>query len=75
MIRLDTLVFDVGGVCLANGWDTDARLAAASHVVLDAEETEGRHQALADGFDRGELSLDASLEDGTGRRDRGRERS
>jgi len=57
MIRLDTLFFDVGGVCLTNGWDTDARLAAASHFVLNVEETEGRHQALADGFERGELSL------------------
>ena len=46
MTRLDTLFFDVGGVCLTNGWDTDARLAAGSHFVLDVEETEDRHQAL-----------------------------
>ena len=46
---------------LTNGWDTDARLAAASHFVLDLEETEDRHQALADGFERGELPLDAYL--------------
>lgn len=62
MIRLDTLFFDVGGVCLTNGWDTDARLAAVSHFVLDVEETEDRHQALAEGFERGELSLDAYLD-------------
>jgi putative hydrolase of the HAD superfamily len=62
MIRLDTLFFDVGGVGLTDGWDTDARLAAASHFVLNVEETEGRHQALADGFERGELSLDAYLD-------------
>ena len=62
MTRIDTLFFDVGGVCLTNGWDTDARLAAASHFVLDVEETEDRHQALADGFERGELSLDAYLD-------------
>ena len=62
MTRLDTLFFDVGGVCLTNGWDTDARLAAASHFALDVGETEDRHQALADGFERGELSLDAYLD-------------
>lgn len=62
MITLDTLFFDVGGVCLTNGWDTDARLAAASHFVLDVEEAEDRHQALADGFERGDLSLDAYLD-------------
>jgi putative hydrolase of the HAD superfamily len=62
MTRLDTLFFDIGGVCLTNGWDTDARLAAASRFGLDAEETERRHQALADGFERGELSLDDYLD-------------
>lgn len=62
MTTFDTLFFDVGGVCLTNGWDTDARLAAASHFALDVGETEDRHQALADGFERGELSLDAYLE-------------
>ena len=49
-------------MCLTNGWDTDARLAAASHFVLDVEETEDGHQALADGFERGELSLDVYLD-------------
>lgn len=62
MIRLDTLFFDVGGLCLTNGWDTDARLAAASRFVLDVAETEDRHQALAEGFERGELSLDTYLD-------------
>src|SRR5689334_20351284 len=62
MARLDTLFFDVGGVCLTNGWDTDARLAAASHFALDVEQMEGRHQSSADGFERGELSLEAYLD-------------
>lgn len=62
MTRRATLFFDVGGVCLTNGWDTDARRAAAAHFVLDVEELEGRHQPLADAFERGELSLDAYLD-------------
>lgn len=61
MARIDTIFFDVGGVCLTNGWDTDARRAAASHFSLDVEDLEERHQELADGFERGELSLDAYL--------------
>lgn len=68
--RLDTLFFDIGGVCLTNGWDTDARLAAAAHFVLDVEETEDRHQARADGFERGQLSLDAYLDHVVFHRDR-----
>ena len=62
MTRLDTLFFDIGGVRLTNGWDTDARLAAASHFVLDVEKTEDRHQALAEGFERRERSRDACLD-------------
>ena len=62
MTRISTLFFDVGGVCLTNGWDTDARLAAASHFSLDVNEAEDRHESLADGFERGELSLDAYLD-------------
>lgn len=44
MTRLGTLFFDVGGVRLANGQDADARLAAASHSVLDVAEPAVRHQ-------------------------------
>lgn len=62
MTRPDTLFFDVGGVLLTNGWDTDARLAAAAHFALDLDDTEDRHQALFDGFERGDLSLDQYLD-------------
>lgn len=51
-------------------WDTDARPAAASHFALDVGETEDRHQALADGFERDELSLDAYLDHVVFHRDR-----
>lgn len=62
MTGLNTLFFDIGGVCLTNGWDSNARLAAASHFALDVDETEHRHHTLADGFERGELSLDSYLD-------------
>jgi putative hydrolase of the HAD superfamily len=60
--RIETIFFDVGGVCLTNGWDTDARRAAASHFSLDVEDLEARHQLLASAFERGERSLEAYLD-------------
>jgi len=63
MSRIITIFFDVGGVCLTNGWDTGARRSAARHFSLDLEELERRHQALADALERGQLSLDAYLDD------------
>jgi len=62
MSRIITLFFDVGGVCLTNGWDTGARRSAARHLSLDLEELERRHQALADALERGEQSLDGYLD-------------
>ena len=63
MSRIITIFFDVGGVCLTNGWDTGARRSAARHFSLDPEELERRHQARADALERGQLSLDAYLDD------------
>lgn len=62
MSRIDTIFCDVGGVCLTNGWDTDARRAAASHFSLDLEEMEERHETLANALERGERSLDEYLD-------------
>ncbi|MGE0703821.1 MAG: HAD family hydrolase [Vicinamibacterales bacterium] len=62
MSRIVTIFFDVGGVCLTNGWDTGARQSAARHFSLDVEELERRHQALADALERGEQSLDGYLD-------------
>lgn len=63
MSRIATIFFDVGGVCLTNGWDTSARRSAAMHSSLDLEELEARHQALTDGLERGEQSLHRYLDD------------
>jgi putative hydrolase of the HAD superfamily len=49
--------FDVGGVCLTNGWDHASRRAAAEHFSLDYDELERRHDALYAEFERGELGL------------------
>lgn len=62
MTRIDTVFFDIGGVCLTNGWDSDARQAAARQFSLDVDELDLRHQTQADAFERGERSLDAYLD-------------
>jgi putative hydrolase of the HAD superfamily len=62
MSRIDTIFFNVGGVCLTNGWGGAARAAAASHFGLDAGELEARHAEVVDGFERGEVSLDEYLD-------------
>lgn len=62
MSHLATIFFDLGGVCLTNGWDTGARRSAAAHFSLDFKEMEERHQTLEDAFERGERSLDTYLD-------------
>lgn len=62
MSRTSSIFFDVGGVCLTNGWDTAARRSAAAHFSLDVEEMEERHRALEERFERGEASLAAYLD-------------
>ena len=43
-----TIFFDIGGVCLTNGWDANVRRSAASHFSIDLDEFDERHQALID---------------------------
>lgn len=62
MTRFATIFFDVGGVCLTNGWDTSARRSAALHFSLDLEEFEERHQTRVDALERDEQSLDGYLD-------------
>ncbi len=54
--------FDVGGVCLTNGWDHGSRRAAARHFSLDYDELERRHDALYAEFERGEIELGTYLD-------------
>ncbi|MDP2481105.1 MAG: HAD family phosphatase [Candidatus Palauibacterales bacterium] len=62
--------FDVGGVCLTNGWDHAGRSAAARLFSLDYDELERRHDALYAEFERGELDLASYLDHTVFYRDR-----
>lgn len=60
--RTKTIFFDVGGVCLTNGWNEEARRKAETLFALDAGEMERRHRPLLEGFERGEISLNEYLD-------------
>lgn len=59
--RPDTLLIDIGGVFLTNGWDRHARAAAIARFDLDAVEVGRRHEEVAPAFECGEISLDSYL--------------
>jgi putative hydrolase of the HAD superfamily len=61
MKGITTIFFDVGGVCLTNGWDHISRQKAAAEFSLDYEEMERKHEPLFKEFEKGKLSLDEYL--------------
>ena len=58
---ITTIFFDVGGVCLTNGWDHISREKSTKKFSLDYEEMERRHRPLFKKFEKGKLSLDEYL--------------
>jgi putative hydrolase of the HAD superfamily len=61
MAEVSALFWDVGGVLLSNGWDREARVAAAVRFALDPDDFERRHEHVADAFESGRLDLDQYL--------------
>jgi len=55
--------WDVGGVLLTNGWDHVSRRKAVRRFHLDEQDFERRHAAVVDAFERGQISLDAYLQE------------
>jgi putative hydrolase of the HAD superfamily len=62
MLPYDTILFDVGGVLLTNGWDHNERAAAMQAFQLDKEDFEGRHAEIFESWERGEITMDAYLD-------------
>jgi len=60
--NITTIFFDVGGVCLTNGWDNISREKATIKFSLDYEEMERRHKPLFKKFEKGKVSLDKYLD-------------
>lgn len=61
MAEITTLLFDVGGVLLTNGWDRHARRRAVDRFGLDWEDLQDRHERVVDDFEIGGLSLEGYL--------------
>jgi putative hydrolase of the HAD superfamily len=62
MFPFDVVLFDVGGVLLTNGWDTDERARAAAQFHLDLPSFEKRHHAYVDTWERGQISVQTYLD-------------
>jgi putative hydrolase of the HAD superfamily len=58
---ITTLLFDIGGVLLMNGWDRSTRKRGAEAYNLDYEEMNERHHLTCDTYEEGKLSLDEYL--------------
>ena len=56
------IFFDVGGVCLTNGWDEAARKKAARHFSIDLDETEEKHERIFEKFEKGLISRNEYLD-------------
>lgn len=62
MSGITTILWDVGGVLLTNGWDHQERAAVLSHFQLDREPFEQRHPEANDAWERGWISAEEYLE-------------
>src|ERR1035438_7428860 len=57
MFPFDVILFDVGGVLLTNGWDTQERTLAIERFHLDPAGFEARHQAAYPAWERGTITV------------------
>ena len=59
---IKTLLLDIGGVLLTNGWDHHARRRAAKKFNLEWAELEDRHELNFATFEEGKLTLEVYLD-------------
>ena len=55
---IKAIFFDVGGVCLSNGWDEISREKTAEEFSLNFGETEKYHNTRFEDFETGDLTLE-----------------
>jgi putative hydrolase of the HAD superfamily len=61
MSPITTLFFDLGGVCISNGWDHEQRQIVAQKLSFDYEAFDSRHRQVVDSLERGQLTLEEYL--------------
>jgi putative hydrolase of the HAD superfamily len=59
--QITTLLCDIGGVLLTNGWDRAARRLAAAQFRLDPADLDERHHFVFDTYEEGKSTLDEYL--------------
>jgi putative hydrolase of the HAD superfamily len=62
MAEISTVLWDVGGVLLTNGWDRVERSAVLEHFGLDSAAIEPRHQLVNDSWEKGFMTGDQYLQ-------------
>ncbi len=60
--KIRTVFFDLGGVCLSNGWDHEQRRAIADRFQFDYDAFDLRHRLIIDTLERGQCTLDDYLQ-------------
>ncbi|MFP5230037.1 MAG: HAD family hydrolase [Acidobacteriota bacterium] len=61
MDGISTILWDIGGVLLTNGWDRQQRDAALTHFSLDHADFERRHAAVDQAWEKDEIGVDEYL--------------
>lgn len=62
-MHITTILWDIGGVILTNGWDTAARERAIAKFGLDRDDYGQRHAMAVTELETGQISLDGYLEE------------
>jgi len=62
MATINTILWDVGGVLLTNGWDQKGRAAVLSRFGLDRDAFEQRHEEPNDAWEKGLITVDEYLQ-------------
>lgn len=60
--KITSLLLDIGGVLLTNGWGRSSRRTAAQKFNLDLEDMDERHHLTFDTYEEGKLTLDQYLD-------------
>jgi len=61
MAEISTVLFDVGGVLLTNGWDRTERAAVLEQFELDCVAFEQRHELANDAWEKGLMTAEQYL--------------
>lgn len=62
MKGISTILWDVGGVLLTNGWDHKERNAVIEHFSLDREAFEQRHAVVNDAWEKDQMNVHEYLD-------------